>query len=139
MSKAYELEKHFKEMEAIAKSHVIMLHEDVRQEQLDKIDRIHKWFMEESGKRATGEEAGEYMENFVNMMGNRQANEDFVKKIVYGTHRTLNQGLIGLFFDVIKEEAKLMEPRRFDDRNEASVRACDKLTKVLAEVYLPFI
>jgi len=89
--------------------------------------------------RKTGEEAGQIMENFVNMMCNRKENEAFVEYIVHRTHRTLNQGLIGLFFDVIKEEAKLAETGRYDARNEASVMACKNLKAELEETYLPFI
>lgn len=94
---------------------------------------------EELFRRKTGEEAGQFMENFVNVMANREENKAFVDYVVYRTHRTLNQGLIGLFFDVIKEEGAVWGTGRYDARNEASVKACYELSKHLEEVYLPFI
>lgn len=104
-----------------------------------KLADLKKKFSEECCRRQTGEEAGQALERFVNVMCNRDENKEFVEYIVHRTHRTLNQGIMGLVFDIIKEEAKLAETMRYDARNEASVMACKKLSKELEDVYLPFI
>ena len=134
-----KIEAIFRDMEQLAKSQVIMMHEDVRQGQLDKIELLHKQFSEEYCRRKTGEEVGEIMERFINVMSNREENKKFVQKIVHGTHRTLNQGLIGLFLDVIKEEATLADTKRWDGRNEASVVICKRIEPLINDYYLPFI
>jgi hypothetical protein len=104
-----------------------------------RIGHIHKWFMEESSRRPSGEEAGEYMENFVNLMSNRTNNDEFVKKVVYGTHRTLNQGLIGLFCQVFKEQAESYRKGQYDPRNEASSKFCSEIRPMIDNAYFPFI
>lgn len=105
----------------------------------DQLEKIRARYSEEVCRRKTGEETGQALERFVNVMCNRDENKEFVEYIVHRTHRTLNQGIIGLVFDIIKEEAKLAETMRYDARNEASVMACKKLAKELEDIYLPFI
>ena len=81
--------------------------------------------------RPKGLELAKELENYVN--GNRN-HAEFIDHIVNGTHRTLNQLIIGLFIKVMQAEAKTT---RFDGRNEASVELCKRLN--LDNVYLPYI
>lgn len=104
-----------------------------------KLVDLKKKFSEECCRRQTGAEAGQALERFSNVMSNREENKAFVDYIVYQTHRTLNQSIMGLIFAIIVEEAKQAETMRYDARNEASVMACKKLAKELEDIYLPFI
>lgn len=104
-----------------------------------KLDSLKKQLADEMMRRKTGQEAGQFMENFVNVMSNRKENAEFVNYIVHRTHRTLNQGLIGLFVEVMKEQALTYEKGRFDARNEASGKLCSEIRPTLDNAYFPFI
>ncbi len=106
---------------------------------VEEFKTISKKIGDELSRRKTGEEAAMELERFVNVMCNCQENDNFVEYIVHRTHRTLNQGIMGLIFAIIKEEAKNDALQRYDARNEASVKACAKLSPLLEDVYLPFI
>lgn len=102
----------------------------------DTFKTIKKRIRDEFCRRATGNEAGEYMERFVNLIGDDGRNDDFVDYVVNRTHRTLNQSLIGLFVKVLIAEGKTT---RYDARNENSVKGCKALLPALEQMYLPFI
>ena len=85
----------------------------------------------EIAAKSTGIELAKELENYVNSNRNHA---EFIDYIVNGTHRTLNQLIIGLFIKVMQAEAKTT---RFDGRNEASVELCKRLN--LDDVYLPYI
>ncbi len=104
-----------------------------------KLADLKKKFSGECCRRKTGEEAAQALENFINVISNNDENKSFMEYIVYRTHRTLNQSIMGLIFAIIVEEAKLAETKRYDARNEASVMTCKKLAKELEDLYLPFI
>jgi hypothetical protein len=79
----------------------------------------------------TGREVAKVLEDYVN--GNRN-HEEFIDYIVYNTHRTLNQSIMLLFIKTLSAQGK---SKYFDGRNEASVKACQKLD--LDNIYLPYI
>lgn len=105
------------------------------------LENLKKEWTEECCRRATGEEAAEYMERFVNVMSHKKEEEEFVQKMVYGTHRTLNQSFFGLMFKCIVEQAKCAETSRYDLRNEASVKLCKQIADTFNNQlpYMPFI
>lgn len=72
--------------------------------------------------------------NAVNVMGFKT--EDFCNEMLR-EHRTLQQNFTRLCFDWIKACSE----SRFDARNEASVKACKELQKVIEEndLFLPYI
>ncbi len=104
-----------------------------------KLADLRKRLSAEVIRRKTGEEAGREIENFVNIMSNVEENKKFVDYIVYNTHRTLNQSLIGLFVEVMKEEAKQYDTQRYDARNEAAVKFCKRILPIIEETYFPLI
>lgn len=137
-----KLEKLFMEMETLLKESLREVNTEDKEDTITpKIQSIHKRYMEESSRRKTGEEAAEMMENFVNCMSMKAQEEEFAKKIVFGTHRTLNQSFWGLIFKTINMQATEFDKGRFDLRNEASGKLCKKIVETLGDdlMFLPFI
>lgn len=144
---SYGQEKIFKKLETLSLEMASALSELVNKEDesfvdpYEAIQKIKKEWSEECCRRATGEEAAEYMERFVNVMANRKEEEAFAMKIVHGTHRTLNQSFFGLMFRCIVAQANCYDAQRYDARNEASVKLCKRIVDSLGDDlnYLPFI
>jgi len=80
-------------------------------------------------KDLNGTDMARKLSDFVNIMGGRKRNENFAKEIVNKTHRTLQQGIFGLFMYVVAEWAKAEEENNFDGRNEFTVKTCKKIVK----------
>jgi hypothetical protein len=148
MSKQMKMEKVFHELLQVAVDMSTLLSDETPEDEgtpsdmkyySDEIVKIRKRFYDAATGRPNGEEAAQDLESFVNCMSMREDEEKFVKKVVYGTHSTLNQSLFGLFFKCILEEAKCFDTERYDLRNEASVKACNTLVPHLNSVYLPFV
>jgi curved DNA-binding protein CbpA len=73
----------------------------------------------------------------LNVLGGDNTVEKILLRCIEMDHRTLQQSFWGCIFNVMKAYAKT----RFDGRNEASVKACEKITKFIEEenIYLPLI
>jgi hypothetical protein len=79
----------------------------------------------------------EKLANYVNIMGRDYA--PFIERLIYGTHRTLQQSVFGLFLQCIKGFAELPE-RYTDPRNEATVEVCKKIMEAVeGRTRLPLI
>ena len=79
----------------------------------------------------------EKLANYVNIMGRDDA--PFIVKLIYGTHRTLQQSVFELFLKCVKGWAELPE-RYTDPRNEATVEVCKKIMKAVeGRTRLPLI
>jgi hypothetical protein len=73
----------------------------------------------------------------LNILGRDDTVEKILFRCIEYDHRTLQQSFWGCIFNVMKAYAKT----RFDARNEASVKACEKITKFIENenIYLPLI
>lgn len=82
----------------------------------------------------TEKELAQTCANAVNVMGFKA--DKFCDEML-NEHRTLQQNFTRLCFEWIKACSE----SRFDARNEASVKACKELQKVIEEkeLYLPYI
>lgn len=79
----------------------------------------------------------EKLASYVNVMGKKY--DPFVERLIYGTHRTLQQSVFGLFLQCIKGWAEL-EERWTDPRNEATVEVCKKIMEAVeGRTRLPLI
>lgn len=78
------------------------------------------------------------LDNFVNTLGNKEGQEFFTFMLTRATHRTLQQGIMRLFWQAIETWASL-PPNQYDGRNEATVNACKQIVEKNKDIYLPFI
>lgn len=104
-----------------------------------KYDNVKDKIKSERLRRPSGEEAGEFIENFVNTFDD-SGKKEFVKYIVNKTHRTLNQSIIDMFFQAIYLQAENHLTGRYDARNEYATNICYKVKQFINdEVYFPMI
>jgi hypothetical protein len=86
----------------------------------------------------TGKEVAKLLADFCNNMS--LDDREFVEEICCRTHRTLQQSLFGVITHLINEWAAMADSDNFDLRNEATVKACQKIRdQILKDTYLPFI
>lgn len=86
------------------------------------------------------DEAAEALADFANG-AYREDYEAFAEKIVFRTHRTLQQGIMRAFVAVIEKYATLNE-NQYDLRNEATVKLAKKMIAATGDKYdrgLPLI
>lgn len=94
------------------------------------------------GRDLDGQEMGQILDEFVNGAPD-EAKRAFVEQITKRTHRTLQQGIMGLIIKLMEawaEDAK--NPDRYDPRNEATVKLAQKFIEVTGDKYdryLPLI
>lgn len=91
------------------------------------------------GRELTGAELAQMVDEFVNGHGSSEDVEAFADQICHGTHRTLQQRIMGLFVTTI---ARWSEQSTFDARNEATIKLAKKIIAATGDKYdrhLPFI
>ena len=82
----------------------------------------------------------ELVSDVLNVMGNRQFIKDFTEVICHRTHRTLQQGVMGVATSLIAQWAEDFKAGNYDGRNEATCKLCNKIMESHAEdMWLPFI
>ena len=89
------------------------------------------------GRDLTGAEMAEMLDEFCNASG-QDKYADFVEQLTRGTHRTLQQKIMGLFVKAI--EAWSEAPH--DLRNEGTVMLCKKIVAATGDKYdrhLPYV
>lgn len=85
------------------------------------------------GSELTGEEMAEMLDEFSNVMGNREKVAAFAEQVTKRTHRTLQQKIMGLYVACIEEWAK--DEFGHDARNEATVQLCKKIVAATGDKY----
>ena len=89
------------------------------------------------------EELATYLSDFVNVMGGNSEQDAKFIGLVLSDHRTLQQNTFRLMYKLIKAWAIEGERGSFDLRNEATVKACIKITKCLEDegygFFLPYV
>ena len=88
----------------------------------------------QQGRDLTPEEMAQMLEEFVNSHSYGEDIAQFVDQVVYGTHRTLQQGIMRYMTVLIEKWATLPEDR-FDARNEATVKMARKLFAAMGDKY----
>jgi len=81
----------------------------------------------------TPEELAKALSDFVNVLGGHTKEEDEFIGLVLSDHRTLQQNTFRLIYKLIKAWAIEGERSNFDLRNEATLKACIKITKCLED------
>jgi hypothetical protein len=93
--------------------------------------------------KTTSEELATFLSDFVNVLGGHSAEEDKFIGLVLSNHRTLQQNTFRLMYKLMQAWAIEGERGNFDMRNEATLKACVKITKTLEEdgygFFLPYI
>jgi hypothetical protein len=98
-------------------------------------------------QKETNKDIAEDLFSMLNIMGNREQEESFVKKVAWDYHRTIQQKAAGLFLQCFVEWAKQYDQDNFDLRNEATVKLAKKVVDLLekddtiinGKVVLPYI
>lgn len=73
-------------------------------------------------------------------VGRKEHYRKAVEGICYRTHRTLQQGIMRLFLETIREWAEAYDTGQYDARNEATVKLSRKIVDAIeGDDYLPFI
>ena len=89
--------------------------------------------------KPSGKDVAQDLIDMVNVIsGNSQEEQDFIDTILR-SHRTLQQSTCGLFLKVFKGWADMKEVGFYDLRNEATVTIAEKITKAVADDYLPLV
>lgn len=89
------------------------------------------------GRDLTGEEMATMLDEFCNSSGQDKF-EEFAQTIVFRTHRTLQQKIMGAFVKCIEKWSEAPH----DARNEATVSLCKKIVAATGDKYdrhLPYI
>lgn len=74
-----------------------------------------------------GERFAEDLSRIVNGSYDKQAIKSFTNKMIFGTHRTLQQGMGNCFLSVIKEASKQYHKGNYDLRNESFYKWCSEI------------
>jgi len=85
----------------------------------------------EYDKRKMAEEIADKLSNFVNSFTHDK--KAFVERIVYNTHRTLQQSICKLMFALIHKWSDCYLDGTFDGRNEATCKICNDIVKTMSE------
>ena len=89
--------------------------------------------------KPSGKDVAQDLIDMVNVIsGNSQEEQDFIDTILR-SHRTLQQSTCGLLLKVFKGWADMKEVGFYDLRNEATVTIAEKITKAVADDYLPLV
>jgi hypothetical protein len=91
------------------------------------------------GRELTAVEMAQMLEEWANAAHQKEDKEKFAEQLVHRTHRTLQQGCMGVFVACIEKWAAT---EHFDGRNEATVRLCQKIVAATGDKYdrmLPYI
>jgi hypothetical protein len=75
------------------------------------------------------------LSDMVNIMGSSKRRAEAIVEEMYSCHRTLQQGIVDLFLQVLLA----YKPSNFDLRNEAAVKLCEQLRESLGDIRLPTI
>jgi hypothetical protein len=86
------------------------------------------------GRELTPVEMAEMLDEFVNSHDYDPDRAAFVEKVVFGTHRTLQQGIMRYFVALVEKYASLKEGE-FDGRNEHTVKLARKLVDGTGDKY----
>lgn len=91
--------------------------------------------------KTTPEELASALSDFVNVLGGHSKEDDKFIALVLNDHRTNQQSTFRLMVKLMKAWAAQEPTGNFDQRNEATVKACAKLIASVEdkELYLPYI
>jgi hypothetical protein len=86
------------------------------------------------GRELTPAEMAEMLDEFVNSHNYDEDRKAFVEKVVFSTHRTLQQGIMRYVVALIEKYATLTEGE-FDGRNEHTVKLAKKFVEGTGDQY----
>ncbi len=85
------------------------------------------------GRDLSGSEMAQMLDEFCNGAGEGEVS-DFVSQTTAGTHRTLQQRIMGLFVKTIEAWAETKE-NWYDQRNEATIKLARKMIAATGDKY----
>lgn len=85
-------------------------------------------------RELTPEQLFGVIDDWVNTHSSNISNAGFITKALNGTHRTLQQNFVGMFFNVLVQYGQQHQGEfSFDARNEDAVMLCRKLAKLVED------
>ena len=82
----------------------------------------------------------EFAEFIADVCNGLKESREFIEKMTYGTHRTLQQAFMRLMVAQLREWAKVKKGGNFDLRNEQTVTIAEKIVDTFDEdMYFPLI
>lgn len=105
---------------------------------MSEVKELSKWELEDIAKTNKMRAGITELANIVNCMGSSDKNRaKNVAKTIYSQHRTLQQSMIGLMYQVLVEYGNFCEEFGTDLRNEQSASFAKKVKEM--EQYFPLV